>query len=254
MLAALFLLAGLMAREGAAQSFGPPLLGEVLFRLLDREGHPRWTLSAYYAGWENPFSIQTLKYSPRCREELPIRRQVRIAAPASPLLEASYALSARWSLGAWYNPVSGDRIVLSGPTGCERFPRESYSLDLDLDTEIADFHAIYQGPRGLLAQVGYYREHKTFRDPARTVDAGSATLVSWNVWLTQRLDVPVGCTLVTPFVSTGYHPSSALNHAVSVMTGLAVTLGDRFSLSGSVWWFDLANAATRVTGGLVWRF
>jgi hypothetical protein len=43
------------------------------------------------------------------------------------------------------------------------------------------------------------------------------------------------------------------------MTGVAVTFNEQLSLSGSGtraaggWWLDLANPATRITAGLVYR-
>ncbi len=79
-------------------------------------------------------------------------------------------------------------------------------------------------------------------------------LKSWNVWVTQRLDVKWRERLVTPFVWAGYHTASELNRAVSLMLGVAVTFNEKLSLSASLWRFDLSNPATRITAGVVYRF
>jgi hypothetical protein len=123
--------------------------------------------------------------------------------------------------------------------------------------------------RGLSAQLGYYHERGTIHLTDRNPMPGGKTMVSraeyrlgsWNVWLTQRLDVFWKNRLVVdrlysqvvPFVSAGYYPSASLNHATSVLAGVGITYRDRLSLSGSVWVFDLAHPATRITAGLVYR-
>jgi hypothetical protein len=136
-------------------------------------------------------------------------------------------------------------------------------LDLERDTDLMDFHVIYSLPRGLSAQAGYYREHGTIRDNSPApLPSRDYTLTSFNFWLTQRLDVFARGRLtsrrldaqVVPFVSAGYHTASELNHAASILTGIAITFKEQLSLSGSVWWFDLSDPATRITGGLVYRY
>jgi hypothetical protein len=47
--------------------------------------------------------------------------------------------------------------------------------------------------------------------------------------------------------------SPELGRPVSILAGIAVTRGERLSVSGSVWWFDVEQPAVRVTGGLTLR-
>jgi hypothetical protein len=237
------------------QSFGPPLVNEVLYQLQDREGNPRVTVAAYMAQWQNPFKFKVtteLLYLPPADDgRIPtLSTTFRLVAdtPASPLFETTYRLGKRWSLGFWYNPIRGEHLQE------QRLVAEQLKqLDLDKDTDLADLHLTYYGSRGLAAQIGYYRDHGIIhsqRLPPRRTDY---TLTSWNLWLTQHLEVRARCYLLTPFVSVGYHPSGSLDHAVSLLAGLAVSLNERLSLSASLWKFDLADPATRITGGLVVR-
>ena len=114
---------------------------------------------------------------------------------------------------------------------------------------------IYFAPRGLSAQLGYFRERGTINDrSAERLPSTHYTGVSWNFWVTQRLDTRVRGRLVTPFLSVGYHPSSSLEYPVSLQPGVGVVLNEHLSVSGSVWLFDLKQAYTRVTGGVEYRF
>jgi hypothetical protein len=254
------LLGGPALQPARGQSFGPPVPTDLVLVLLDREGNVRFTLSGYYAHWQNPFQVTAAAISATdCMTHL---QKVRTFAktPASPLFEGQYVLSRRWSVGFWYNPIRGERLnTVVFVKAAQNFA----PVNVGRDTDLADVHAIYHGPHGLAAQLGYYHESGTYRDlssqPAVRTDY---TLVSWNFWLTQRLDVFTRGRLTSdrldahliPFVSLGYHASSGLKHATSVLTGVAVTFGEKISLSGSVWLFDLRNTATRITGGLVIQF
>jgi hypothetical protein len=256
----ILLMVGSSAGPARGQSFGPPVPTDLVLVLLDREGNVRFTLSGYYAHWQNPFQVTAAAVSATdCMTHL---QKVRTFAktPASPLFEGQYVLSRRWSVGFWYNPIRGERLRT---TVFVKAAQAFASVDVGRNTDLADVHVIYHWPHGLAAQLGYYHESGTYRDlssqPAVRTDY---TLVSWNFWLTQRLDVFTHSRLTSdrldahliPFVSLGYHASSGLNHAASVLTGVAVTFGEKISLSGSVWFFDLGNTATRITGGLVIQY
>jgi hypothetical protein len=261
----LALLLGSITPPVCAQSFGPPVPTELVLVLLDREGTVRFTLSGFYTEWQNPFRI-TLgpRYSTIDRRLETGHFRLLAATPVSPLLEGKYVLGRRWSLGFWYNPIRGERLRHSFEVAQRFFP-----LDLERDTDLADVHLIYAAARGMTAQLGYYHEGGTIRSfpvksasPSGLPSRKDYTLVSWNLWLTQRLDVFSRGRMTSarldahliPFVSLGYHASSGLNHATSVLTGVAVTFGEKISLSGSVWLFDLHHTATRITGGLVIQF
>jgi hypothetical protein len=241
-----------------AQMFGPPVPTELVLVLLDREGSVRFTLSGYYTAWENPFRVPVTVSSDLLDRQ--VTRQFRLVGDtaASPLFEGMYVLSRRWGVGFWYNPIRGERLRQTVQVAEKFVP-----LNLERDTDLADLHVVYTGAHGTSAQLGFYRERGTYRDlNPQPIPPRDYTLQSWNVWLTQRLDMFVPGRLTSnrldahlvPFVSAGYHGASGLNHAVSVLTGVAVTFGERISLSGSVWLFDLSNPATRITGGLVVRY
>jgi hypothetical protein len=246
----LVLLLGVMAVPRAqSQSFGPPVAPQQLLVLLDRYGNPRFTLAVYMAEWQSqlPLQVQVEVTAPTLTKLA--RVNIRSGFSFSPLLEGEYSMGRHWSLGFWYNPVRGGR-------GHRRLVIERIPIDLRLeyDTDLVDPHLTYYAARGTSVQVGYYWERGTIRDRgSRRLPEQQYTRQSANVWLTQRLDVRWGRRLVTPFLSLGYHSSSSLHHAASVMTGVAVTFNEQLSLSGSVWWLDLANPATRVTAGLVYR-
>jgi hypothetical protein len=238
--------------------FGPPVPTEQVLVLLDREGTVRFTLAGFYTSWENPFKIPVTTFSTLLNR--PVTKQFNLTAstPASPLVEALYVLNRHWSVGLWYNPIRGEHLKQTVQVAENFIP-----LNLERDTDLADVHMIYTGSRGTSAQLGFYREHGTIRDRnPQPLPERNYTLESANVWLTQRLDVFVPGRLtndrldahLVPFVSTGYDFSSSLNHAVSILTGLAITFNEQISLSGSVWFFDLSNTATRITGGLVYRY
>ena len=252
------LLAGLSVPPARAQSFGPPVPTELVLVLLDREGTVRFTLSSYYAQWQNPFQITVPVFSDLLCTTVTKKFNLIASTPASPLFEGKYVLSRRWSAGFWYNPISGERLRKA-----VQVAEVPVNLNLERDTDLADFHVIYAARRGLTAQLGYYHESGTIRDRNPNPSTPTKyTLVSWNFWLTQRLDVFSRGRLTSarldahliPFVSLGYHASSGLDHATSVLTGVAVTFSEKISLSGSVWWFDLHHPATRITGGLVIQF
>jgi len=232
-----------------AQSFGPPVPTDLILVLLDKSGHARFTLGAYAAQWENPFRVTVRTFSPALGEVVSGKVRAIASTPASPLFEGTYALSGRWSVGFWYNPIRGERLRKS-----VQLADSIVDLNLERDTDLADFHVIYYAPRGLSAQIGYYHESGTIHDrsSARLPDR-DYTLLSWNAWVTQRLDVRARGRVITPFMSFGYHPSSSLEHATSFLTGAAITFNERISLSGTLWLFDLSRPATRITGGLVVR-
>jgi hypothetical protein len=255
--AACCLLLAVSDRPVHAQSFGPPVPTELILVLLDREGNVRFTLSGFYTHWENPFRVSVAGYHPRTEEY--VTREVRIVAdtPSSPLFEGKYVLSRRWTVGFWYNPIRGERLQQSVRVAPGTIPTV---LNLERDVDLADVHLNYSGPHGLSAQLGYYRERGTIRDlDSPPALGGDYTLNSWNIWLTQRLDLVVPDRLISdrldarvvPFLSVGYHLSSDLEYAKSILTGVAITFRERISLSTSVWWFDLSHTATRVTAGLV---
>jgi hypothetical protein len=252
------LLTGLSAPAARAQSFGPPLLGEVLYQIQDREGWTRFTLEVYVAQWQNLLPL-TLRNRPPVPASVRLAQtntdpstrdiQLVITSPPSPLFEATYGLGRHWSLGLWYNPIRDEHVQKD-----LKIQGASYRLSLDRSTDLADAHLAYYASRGLSAQLGYYREGGTLHNinlpGQRRKDYG---LVSWNIWITQRLDVRWRCQVLTPFLSVGYHPATSLHSASSVLTGVATTIGDRLSISVSVWQFNLAHPATRFTGGLVYR-
>lgn len=260
--ATVFCLLSAVAVPTQAQSFGPPVPSRLILVLLDRAGNPRFTLSAYSAYWENPFRV-TVRTVSDLRLSLGwdplVSRTVKLVGKrsASPLMESTYALSHRWAVGFWYNPIH-DR----GEPELVQIVDVPKVVALSRDADLGDLHVIYYGPRGLSAQVGYYYERGTYHvrtndpvpNPRYQMQRADYKLGSWNLWLTQRVDARAGGRLITPFVSAGYHSSSSLRHAVSVLTGAALTFNERLSLSGSVWLFDLSNPATRVTSGLVYRF
>ena len=232
-----------------AQSFGPPVPTDLILVLLDKSGHQRFTLASYAAQWENPFRITVRTFSPALGEVVSEKVRVIASTPASPLFEGTYALSRRWSVGFWYNPIRGERLRQS-----VQLADVPVDLNLERDTDLTDVHVIYYAPHGLSAQLGYYHESGTIHNRAGAGPTGrDYTLASWNAWVTQRLDVRARGRVITPFVSFGYHPSSGLAHAASFLTGAAITFNERISLSGSLWLFDLSRPATRITGGLVVR-
>jgi hypothetical protein len=253
----LFLLA--FPSPARAQSFGPPVPTELVLVLLDREGNVRFTLSGFYASWQNPFQVSASVRSDLLNRRVTKTFRLFAATPSSPLLEATYVISRRWGIGLWYNPIRGERLQQTVGVA-EKF----VALDLERDTDLADLHVMYYAPHGLTAQLGYYRESGTINDRGpNPAPARDYTLHSFNAWLTQRLDVFFRNRLTSdrldahliPFVSVGYHPSSDLNHAASVLTGVAVTFSEKISLSGSIWFFDVGgNTATRITGGLVIQY
>jgi hypothetical protein len=124
---------------------------------------------------------------------------------------------------------------------------------VDRDADLADLHLAYIGPRGTSLQLGYYREKYDARD-LDLQTRQQQTLTSWNFWVTQQLDVRIREATLTPFLSLGYHPSSDLEGAVSLLSGATLAVHRRLDLTGSVWLFDLADPASRVTGGLVYWF
>jgi hypothetical protein len=212
----LLLLAGPVVGPARAQSFGPPVPTELVLVLLSREGNVRFTLSSFYASWQNPFQVQVRTFSNALQRRVSSQHRLLAATPSSPLFEGSYYLSRRWSVGFWYNPIRGERLQETVQVA-ERF----VYLNLQRDTDLADVHVTYHGSRGL----------------------------SGDRLESDRLNVRL-----VPFVSLGYHASSNLNRAASVLTGIAVTYDERVSLSTSIWMFDLSNTATRITGGLVILF
>lgn len=256
---AFLLLTFAFCEAAGAQSFGPPVPTELVLVLLDREGNVRFTLSGFYAAWQNPFQVTASVRSNLLNRRVTKTFRLFAATPSSPLLEGTYVLSRRWGVGFWYNPIRGERLQQTVGVA-EKF----VALDLERDTDLADLHVMYYAPHGLTAQVGYYREQGTIRDRSpNPAPSRNYTLHSFNVWLTQRLDVffPGRLTYdrldahLIPFISAGYHPSSDLNHAASILTGVAVTFSEKISLSGSVWLFDVGgNTATRITGGLVMQY
>jgi hypothetical protein len=249
-------------RPAAAQSFGPPVQTELLLEFFDREGNVRFTLAAYLANWKNPYQVRVRAFSPALNSlglNPIVTGQFRLISKAtsSALFEGSYSLDSRWSVGFWYNPVqdSSEQKVV-------QIADVILGFDSERDADLADLHFTYRGSRGLSGQVGYYYESARIR--VRTSDLQalpnietqrhSYRLGSLNAWVTQRLDVRAGRLLLTPFVSAGKHTSSQLRRAWSAMAGAGVTVNERLSLSGSVWWFDLDDPATRVTAGLEYRF
>ena len=248
---AFFLLTFAFCSPARAQSFGPPVQTEVILQFFDRHGNARFTLATYYAQWQNPFRIGVTTVSPALNFQ-PVSGNFRLVGdtPASPLFEGTYTLSRRWRVGLWYNPIRGERLRKTVQVADVIIP-----LDLERSTDMGDLHAVYYGPRGLSGQIGYFRERGKVSDrSAERLPSSSYTRVSWNFWVTQRLDAHVRGRLVTPFVSVGYHPASSLDYPVSLQPGVAVVFNDRLSASSSVWLFDLKQTYTRVTGGLEYRF
>jgi hypothetical protein len=239
------------ALPARAQSFGPPVQTDVVLQFFDRQGRERFTLAGYYAQWENPFHVSVTTVSPALNFQ-PVSGSFRLVGdtPASPLFEATYTISRHWRVGLWYNPIRGERLQK-----VVQVADVPIALDLERDTDMGDLHVSYYGPHGVSAQVGYYREHQELQDrSAEHLPTTHATRVSWNFWVTQRLDARVRGRLVTPFLSAGYHSASSLGYPVSLQPGVAVVLNEHFSLASSVWLFDLNHTYTRVTGGVEYRF
>jgi hypothetical protein len=233
-----------------AQSFGPPVQTEVILQFFDRQGHPRFTLAGYIAQWQNPFRVGVTTVSPALNFQ-PVSASFRLIGdtPASPLFEGTYTISPRWRAGFWYNPIRGERL-----RKLVQVADVPIALNLSRDTDLGDLHVVYYGPRGLSAQMGYFRERGKVQDrSAEHLPSTRYTRASWNFWVTQRLDARVRGRLVTPFLSVGYHPSSSLGYPVSLQPGVGVVLNERLSLSGSVWLFDLNHTYTRITAGLEYR-
>ena len=146
-----------------AQSFGPPVRSEVILEFLDLQHNVKFTLAAYYTSWQNPFRTTITTVSPALGFQK-VSRTVRIEGdtPASPLLEGTYTVSKQWRVGFWYNPIRGEKIrqmvqVVDVPV----------AVNLERDTDLMDLHVVYYGPRGLSAQLGYYRETGTIKTGAR---------------------------------------------------------------------------------------
>jgi hypothetical protein len=241
-----------------AQSFEPPVSTQRLLVLLDQEGSARFTLVGYYTAWVNPFRVSVSTSSAVANRVVTRNFRLTASTPASPLFGGTYLLSRRWGVGFWYNPVRDERLQTTVQVAEKFIP-----LDLQRDTDLMDVHVVYLAPHGLAAQVGYYREHGTIRDlGALPLPPRDYTLNSYNFWVTQRLDVFFRGRLVNPrldahlipFISAGYHPAGGLDHAASILAGVTLTFKDRISLSGSIWQFDLARPATRITGGLGIQF
>jgi hypothetical protein len=249
----LLLLSGMVIKTVPAQSFGPPLTGEVLYQLQEREGTTHLSLASYAAWWSNPVLHRVSRSLPGFgRSGSPQTHQlVQMGeTTTSLLLEATYTLGQRWSVGGWYNPIRGERVreVLRSGGG-------SVMSDFVRDIDMADVYVSYYGERGFSAQVGYQRQHENIQG-RRFSSALHPTLVSWNVWLTQRVDGRADCFLITPFVSAGYYPASSFDYSLSALVGLAITFDERLSLSTSAWWFGVLRSSPplRLTGGLVYRF
>src|SRR5262249_22296901 len=137
-----------------AQSFGPPVQADVILRFFDRQGNVRFTLASYYAVWENPYRVSVTTVSPALNFQ-PVSGTFRLTgdAPPSPLFEGTYTISPRWRVGFWYNPIRGERLQK-----LVQVADQPIDLNFSRDTDLFDLHAIYYGPRGLSAQVGYFHE------------------------------------------------------------------------------------------------
>jgi hypothetical protein len=209
----------------------------------------RLRVGAYLALWENPFLVDVPYTDPDLN---PMTRTFRLVpdTPPSPLIEATYRLNRRWSVGLWYNPIRGEQLRAT-----VRVAGQARRLELERDADLADLHLLYTGPGGLSAQLGYYRERDRIRQrTTQGVIPIDDTLVSWNFWVAQQLTARLrGCRL-TPYVSMGYHAGADLGDAVSFQGGVALEISQRLKLSGSVWLFDLSHTATRVTSGLAYEF
>src|SRR4051794_12654531 len=160
LIAVFFWLAALTCHPVQAQSFGPPVRSEVILEFFDSQHNVKFTLAAYYTSWQNPFRTTITTVSPALGFQR-VSRTVRIVGdtPASPLLEGTYTISKQWRVGFWYNPIRGEKIrqmvqVVDVPV----------TVNLERDTDLMDLHVVYYGPRGLSAQLGYYRESGTIMD------------------------------------------------------------------------------------------
>jgi hypothetical protein len=232
---------------------------EVLTREARREGDPdrrlQFRASGFYTAWENPFQVRVTRFSELLGREVTRSFRVVAGTPVSPLIEGVYVVKRGWKVGFWYNPIRGEQLrkTVQIADGFE-------PLNLERDTDLADVHLIHIGRRGLVGQLGYYRERGRVRD-RNNGTRSDYSLQSWNVWLSQRIDTLVRHRLlikrpsaqVMPFVSVGYHPASGMNHAVSVLAGFTIVSRQRFGLSATAWLFDVADpdhTATRITVGL----
>jgi hypothetical protein len=213
------------------------------------EDGSRFTLSAYYAQWQNPYRFRVTIVDPVT--SVSTTRSVRLVADtsSSPLVEAGYRPARRWRIGFWYNPVRGERL-----TEQIRVGGTPVDLNLERDADLADLHVVYTTPTGTSVQLGYYWESFTARLVGSDLPPQKDTFSSWNLWLAQQFSVPVQRYTLIPFFSVGYHTSDALNQAVSLQAGATFSLQRHFDLSGSIWLFDLSNTARRITGGLVYWF
>jgi hypothetical protein len=212
----------------------------------------RFLLAAYYTEWQNPYRV-TVAGTSGVPDVHRVSRTVRVvsATPASPLVQATYLPSRHLQVGFWYNPIRGEHLEKR----VRLAPDLNVRLDLDRDVDLADLHVRYLWPHGWAVQIGYYRERGTLRDRSVAPPIRSDyTLVSWNFWLTKELRRRAFGRPTLLFFEAGCHPSSGLNHAASLLAGSAISLSGPLRLSGSVWLFDLARPATRVTAGFTYQF
>src|SRR3954454_9105019 len=108
----LLFLFSLLALAGPvrAQSFGPPVPTELVLVLLKRDANVRFTLSTYYAAWQNPFQVTASVRSNLLNRRVTQTFRLFASTPASPLFEGTYVLNPRWAVGFWYNPIRGERL------------------------------------------------------------------------------------------------------------------------------------------------
>jgi hypothetical protein len=242
----LLLLLAVAASKGSAQSFSPPLPPEWLVVVWGRGENSRFTLAVYSAQWRNLLHIPLNVVSPSLEGR--VTRTVRTGSQGA-LFETTYRLNRRWSLGLWYNPIETrvqESFLVAGVP---------VNLDFGQEADLVDLHLIYSAGRGLLTQVGHFREYGTLTIfSAAGRPSRDYTRQSWNVWVTQQIRGRWQNRLLVPFVSVGYHPSSDLDQVRSAMVGLTASLNSRLSLSGSVWRLYSSQSVTRTTAGLVYRF
>jgi len=237
-----------------SQALTPDVHPEDHLALPDVWKDGRFLLSAYCTWWQNPYRVTLSATSIVPPPPHSVSRTVRVVGdtPASPVVEVTYAPSQHWRAGIWYNPIRGEHLG----SHVKLAPDQNVHLNLDRDVDLADLHVRYLWPHGLSVQIGYYREHGTVRGDLNMVSQSGRdyTLVSWNFWLTKQLVRQVFRRPTILFFETGYHPSSGLNHAASLLAGSAISLNGHLRFSSSVWLFDLARPATRITAGFAYQF
>jgi hypothetical protein len=178
---------------------------------------------------------------------------VRKRSNYSLLITADYFVTRRLSVGGWWHDLAGTYNVSGHP---DYKPNEVIA---DFSGKLRDLHVTHylSDARGSVwsVQAGY----NTVQIEQRLRGGGrkdTMTLRGPNFWIYRSEQVGGRSLkqhrhLIHVFVGVGYFPSADFRYASSAMLGGSVDLSPRYSVSGSVWLFDLNDAAVRTTVGLV---